>query len=35
MNNSFARLIDGMCHQLEHEVLPGVADDYARSQLWA
>ncbi|MFO1218702.1 MAG: hypothetical protein U1E89_10055 [Burkholderiaceae bacterium] len=34
MNNSFARLIDGMCHQLEHEVLPGVADDYARSQLW-
>jgi hypothetical protein len=34
MNNSFARLIEGMCHQLQHEVLPRVTDDYARSQLW-
>lgn len=34
MNNSFARLIEGMCHQLQHEVLPRVDDEYARSQLW-
>ena len=34
MNNSFARLVEGMCHQLLHEVLPRVDDAYARSQLW-
>lgn len=34
MNNSFARLVEGMCHQLQHEVLPRLADEYARSQLW-
>ena len=34
MNNSFARLIEGMCQQLQHEVLPRVDDEYARSQLW-
>lgn len=34
MNNSFARLVEGMCHQLQHEVLPRVDDAYARSQLW-
>jgi hypothetical protein len=34
MNNSFPRLIDGMCATLRSEVLPRLADDYARSQVF-
>lgn len=34
MNNSFARLVDGMCATLRTEVLPRVDDEYARSQVW-
>lgn len=34
MNNSFARLVDGMCATLRSEVLPRVDDEYARSQVW-
>lgn len=34
MNNSFGRLVDGMCATLRAEVLPRVDDEYARSQVW-
>jgi len=34
MNNSFPRLIDGMCATLRAEVLPRLADEYARSQVF-
>ncbi len=34
MNNSFPRLIDGMCATLRSEVLPRLTDDYARSQVF-
>ena len=34
MNNSFARLVDGMVQQLRHDVLTRLEDDYAKSQLW-
>ncbi|MEQ1806402.1 MAG: hypothetical protein ABL900_13585 [Burkholderiaceae bacterium] len=34
MNNSFPRLIDGMCATLRSEVLPRLSDDYARSQVF-
>jgi hypothetical protein len=34
MNNSFPRLIDGMCATLRTEVLPRLTDDYARSQVF-
>jgi hypothetical protein len=34
MNNSFPRLIDGMCATLRAEVLPRLTDDYARSQVF-
>lgn len=34
MNNSFARLVDGVCAQLRAEVLPRIDDEYARSQVW-
>ena len=34
MNNSFARLIDGVCTTLRTEVLARLDDDYARSQVY-
>jgi len=34
MNNSFARLVDGMCTTLRSEVLTRVDDEYARSQVY-
>ncbi len=34
MNNSFARLVDGMCATLRTEVLARIDDEYARSQVW-
>jgi hypothetical protein len=34
MNNSFARLVQGMNHTLRSEVLPRVDDEYARGQVW-
>ena len=34
MNNSFPRLIDGMCATLRGEVLSRIDDDYARSQVY-
>jgi len=34
MNNSFARLIDGMCATLRAEVLSRLDDDFARGQVF-
>lgn len=34
MNNSFARLVDGMCATLRAEVLPRLQDDFARGQVY-
>jgi hypothetical protein len=34
MNNSFARLIDGMCATLRAEVLPRLDDEFARGQVF-
>ena len=34
MNNSFPRLIDGMCATLRGEVLSRIDDEYARSQVY-
>lgn len=34
MNNSFARLIDGMCATLRAEVLTRLDDDFARGQVY-
>lgn len=34
MNNSFARLIDGMCSTLRQEVLTRLDDDFARGQVF-
>ncbi len=34
MNNSFARLIDGMCATLRQEVLTRLDDDFARGQVF-
>lgn len=34
MNNSFARLVDGMCATLRTEVLPRLDDEFARGQVW-
>ena len=34
MNNSFARLIDGMNATLRSEVLPRLDDEFARGQVW-
>jgi len=34
MNNSFARLIDGMCATLRGEVLTRLDDDFARGQVY-
>lgn len=34
MNNSYARLIDGMCATLRTEVLPRLSDEFARSQVF-
>lgn len=34
MNNSFARLIDGMCATLRSEVLTRLDDDFARGQVF-
>ena len=34
MNNSFARLIDGMCETLRAEVLTRLDDDFARGQVF-
>ena len=34
MNNSFARLIDGMCATLRTEVLPRLDDEFARGQVF-
>jgi hypothetical protein len=34
MNNSFARLIDGMCETLRVEVLTRLDDDFARGQVY-
>ncbi len=34
MNNSFPRLIDGMCATLRNEVLSRIDDDYARGQVF-
>lgn len=34
MNNSFARLIDGMCATLRTEVLSRLDDEFARSQVF-
>lgn len=34
MNNSFARLIDGMCATLRAEVLTRLDDDFARGQVF-
>jgi hypothetical protein len=34
MNNSFARLMDGMCETLRAEVLTRLRDDFARGQVY-
>jgi hypothetical protein len=34
MNNSFVRLIDGMCATLRSEVLPRLDDEFARGQVF-
>lgn len=34
MNNSFARLVDGMCATLRAEVLPRLDDEFARGQVY-
>lgn len=34
MNNSFARLVDGMCATLRAEVLPRIDDAFARGQVF-
>lgn len=34
MNNSFPRLIDGVCQTLRAEVLSRIDDEYARSQIY-
>ena len=34
MNNSFPRLIDGMCHTLRSEVLSRLDDEFARGQVF-
>lgn len=34
MNNSFERLVEGMCTTLRAEVLPRISDEYARSQVY-
>jgi hypothetical protein len=34
MNNSFPRLIDGMCATLRAEVLPRLDDEFARGQVF-
>lgn len=34
MNNSFARLVDGMCATLRQEVLTRLEDDFARGQVF-
>ena len=34
MNNSFPRLIDGVCATLRGEVLAHISDEYARSQVY-
>jgi hypothetical protein len=34
MNNSFARLVDGMCATLRSEVLTRIDDEFARSQVY-
>ena len=34
MNNSFARLVDGMCATLRGEVLTRLDDEFARSQVY-
>ena len=34
MNNSFGRLIDGMCVTLRSEVLPRLDDEFARGQVF-
>ena len=34
MNNSFPRLIDGMCATLRTEVLPRLTDEFARGQVF-
>ena len=34
MNNSFARLVDGMCATLRTEVLTRLDDDFARGQVY-
>jgi hypothetical protein len=34
MNNSFGRLIDGMCGTLREHVLPHLKDDFARGQVF-
>lgn len=34
MNNSFPRLIDGVCATLRSEVLNRISDEYARSQVY-
>lgn len=34
MNNSFTRLIDGMCATLRAEVLPRLDDEFARGQVF-
>jgi len=34
MNNSFARLVDGMCATLRAEVLTRLEDDFARGQVF-
>jgi hypothetical protein len=34
MNNSFARLIDGMCATLRGEVIPRLDDEFARGQVF-
>jgi hypothetical protein len=34
MNNSFGRLIDGMCGTLREHVLPQLTDEFARGQVY-
>ena len=34
MNNSFGRLIDGMCGTLREHVLPNLEDEFSRGQLY-
>ncbi len=34
MNNSFVRLVDGMCATLRQEVLPRLEDEFARGQVF-